>query len=281
MLKIGEFAQLGTVSPKALRLYAQRGLLRPYYIDRFTGYRYYQPEQLARLHRILALKELGFSLEQIGELLDGELSNAALRALFRQQRAALETQIATEQARLARVEARLAELERDHAQPAREVLLNALIPKEKSTMEPQIVSLPAFQVTGLPYHGRNQNQEIKALWAQFNPRAAEIAHADGPFYGVCRDIDDDGALDYLAGRGVSAAEDVPQGMECWTVPANTYAVLPADLATIHDTYRHFFASWLPGSGYEHVPAPDFEYYGADFDGRTGEGLYIYLPVREK
>ena len=64
MLKIGEFSRLARVSVKTLRYYADLGLLKPAYVDRYSGYRYYSLEQLPRLNRILALKELGFSLVQ-------------------------------------------------------------------------------------------------------------------------------------------------------------------------------------------------------------------------
>ena len=69
MFKIGDFSRLAQVSVKALRYYGKLGLLKPAWIDRYTGYRYYTAEQLPRLNRILALKDLGFSLEQIKQLL--------------------------------------------------------------------------------------------------------------------------------------------------------------------------------------------------------------------
>lgn len=84
MYKIGEFSRLGQVSPRMLRHYDQLGLLRPSQIDRFTSYRYYTVDQLARLHRIMALKDLGIPLEQIGNLLqrDGGLSDERLRGML-------------------------------------------------------------------------------------------------------------------------------------------------------------------------------------------------------
>ncbi len=69
MLKIGEFSKLVQVPVPTLRYYDHVGLLKPVEVDRFNGYRYYSASQLPRLHRILALKGLGFSLEQIGEVL--------------------------------------------------------------------------------------------------------------------------------------------------------------------------------------------------------------------
>ena len=74
MFKIGDFSRLAQVSVRMLRHYDKLGLLTPSHIDRFTGYRYYTIDQLPRLHRIIALKDLGLSLEQIGQLPTGEVN---------------------------------------------------------------------------------------------------------------------------------------------------------------------------------------------------------------
>lgn len=79
MFKIGEFSKLSLVPAKTLRYYDQIGLLKPNEVDHFTGYRYYSASQLPRLNRILALKDLGLSLEEIGRLLDEELTAAQIR----------------------------------------------------------------------------------------------------------------------------------------------------------------------------------------------------------
>jgi predicted transcriptional regulator YdeE len=129
MLKIGDFSKLAQVSVKALRHYGRLGLLKPAWIDRFTGYRYYRPDQLPRLNRILALKELGFSLEQIRQLLRDDLSAAELRGMMRLKHAELERQVQAEQARLARVEARLRQIEREGALPDYEVVLKSVLPQ--------------------------------------------------------------------------------------------------------------------------------------------------------
>lgn len=69
MLKIGEFSKLSRVSIRMLRHYDEMGLLAPASIDPATGYRYYTEEQLYTVGRITALKEMGFGLAAIGELL--------------------------------------------------------------------------------------------------------------------------------------------------------------------------------------------------------------------
>jgi DNA-binding transcriptional MerR regulator len=111
MFKIGDFSRLTRVTVKALRHYDRLGLLKPDHIDGTSGYRYYTAAQLPRLERLLALKDLGFSLEQVGRLLDADLSAAQLRQLMHQKGAEVRATIAAEQERLARIEARVRQLD--------------------------------------------------------------------------------------------------------------------------------------------------------------------------
>ncbi len=111
MLKIGDFSRVAHVTVKALRHYGRLGLLHPVWVDRFSGYRYYSLEQLPRLNRILALKELGFSLEQVAAMLNHPLSADELRSILRQKRVELEQRLQAEQARLAQVEVHLEQIE--------------------------------------------------------------------------------------------------------------------------------------------------------------------------
>lgn len=434
MLKIGEFSKLAQVSPKALRLYDERGLLQPAWVDRWTGYRYYKADQLATMHRILALKDLGFSLDEIGDLLSGEMDPQALGRLMRARQKEISRHIAAEEARLKRVEARLRQIERLNPLPERDVVLKAVAPmtvagmrrslplqealpellhdfrrelrrqnlpfpvavigiyydqifeergldvevaaplagkprrspaltvhelpgeelmacavhhgpyarlaetyeavftwlegngyqatgpnrdlfvavprpgetqdgavtevqipvrpkpflsavaklKDKKDMETKIVTKPAFTVVGLPYFGDNQTNEIPELWAQLNLRYGEIAHKMDLAYGLCEPVGPDGRFRYLAGFGVTTVEELPEGMEAWDVPAETYAVFPCELSTIHETYQYAFDTWLPQSGYQYVKGIDFELYSEEFDPSTGEGeMFIFIPVVEK
>jgi DNA-binding transcriptional MerR regulator len=111
MLRIGDFSQLGQVSIRTLRHYDDLGLLKPASIDRFTDYRYYTLEQLPRLNRILALKDLGFSLAQIKGLLDEDIPVEQLHGMLLLKQADLEHQVRVEQERLHRVAARLKQIE--------------------------------------------------------------------------------------------------------------------------------------------------------------------------
>ena len=83
MIKIGEFSKLAQVSVPTLRYYDQMGLLKPVKVDQFTGYRYYSVSQLPQLNRIVALKGLGFSLEQISAVLAEGLTPEQMRGMLR------------------------------------------------------------------------------------------------------------------------------------------------------------------------------------------------------
>jgi len=72
LFKIGTFAQMNRVTIKALRFYETEGLLKPAYIDEESGYRYYEYSQMADVHRILALKESGFTLDDIKKVNKGK-----------------------------------------------------------------------------------------------------------------------------------------------------------------------------------------------------------------
>ncbi len=69
-LTIGEFSKLMQTTVKTLRHYEQKGLLLPDEVDEWTGYRYYSIDQMQRLQSIRDLQRLGFSLEEIKDLLD-------------------------------------------------------------------------------------------------------------------------------------------------------------------------------------------------------------------
>ena len=114
MFKIGDFSKLSQVSVKTLRYYDEIGLLRPGEIDRFTGYRYYAASQLSRLNRILLLKGLGLSLDQIGRLLENDLPVDQLRGMLKLRRAEIERSIEDEETRLAQVAALLNQIEQEN-----------------------------------------------------------------------------------------------------------------------------------------------------------------------
>lgn len=107
MLNIGDFARFAGVSVRMLRHYDSLGLLVPTEVDTLTGYRRYDESLLTRAHQLVAFKELGFSLEEVGSLLDQQMGVEGLRELLESRRAALADQIEADRQRLGEVERRL------------------------------------------------------------------------------------------------------------------------------------------------------------------------------
>ncbi|HEX6269481.1 MAG TPA: MerR family transcriptional regulator [Anaerolineales bacterium] len=126
MFRIGEFSRLSRVSVRMLRHYDQLGLLKPTHTDSFTNYRYYSADQLPRLNRILALRDLGFSLEQIANMLDEELPSEQLLGMLKLKQAEIEQQMQIEQARLAQLAARIQQMNGKASQRMYDVILREI-----------------------------------------------------------------------------------------------------------------------------------------------------------
>jgi DNA-binding transcriptional MerR regulator len=126
MLTIGEFAWLSQVTVETLRHYDRVGLLKPAYQDKFSGYRYYSLEQLPRLNRILALRELGLSLREIARMLKQDISAVEIRRILASQQTELEQQLQEAQRRLSSVKVHLQQIESEGKMPEHEVLLKTV-----------------------------------------------------------------------------------------------------------------------------------------------------------
>ena len=129
MLKIGDFSRLSRVTVKALRYYDEIGLLKPVSVDRFTGYRYYSAAQLPRLHYIVALKNLGLSLDEIATLTNNELSLSQMRDLFILKKAELQQRVSEEQQRLSHIEKLLQQIEKEGTMPDYQVIVKKVEPQ--------------------------------------------------------------------------------------------------------------------------------------------------------
>jgi DNA-binding transcriptional MerR regulator len=195
MFTIGDFARYGHVSVRMLRHYDALGLLRPAHVDPATGYRHYRADQLTRLNRIVALKGLGFTLGQVGELLDEPVSGERLRGMFQLRHAELQARIAAETDRLRQVEARLRLIESEGHMPVADVVLK---------------SIPAQRVA-----------ERTAVAASWEPE--DIGPVIEPLYrDLCEQMDQAGVTP--TGPGIAWYEEVPNSGGKVVV----HATLPVD-----------------------------------------------------
>ncbi|UCC17901.1 MAG: MerR family transcriptional regulator [Dehalococcoidales bacterium] len=158
MLKIGDFSRLARVTIKTLRYYDELGLLKPAEIDSFTGYRYYSADQLPRLHRIIALKEMGLSLEEIARLLQDNVSISHILDLLHTKQEAQKRRLEDELERLKWVEDWISDVEKENKLPAYEIILKKIPPI-------QVVSVN----TTLP-----NTFDIKPVWSKASSVMKEI-----------------------------------------------------------------------------------------------------------
>jgi DNA-binding transcriptional MerR regulator len=198
MFAIGEFARHGRVSVRMLRHYDAIGLLEPACVDQVTGYRFYEAGQLSRLNRIVALKNLGFTLQQVGSILADQVTAAELRGMLILRHAQLSEQISADAARLAQVEARLLAIESEAGEPPPVVVK-------------PIAAVRVAELTGAAagYEPQFITPVIQSLYHELPHRlcAAGIATA-GPGVAYYEDADGDaGAITVHAALPIAARAD--------------------------------------------------------------------------
>jgi DNA-binding transcriptional MerR regulator len=142
MLKIGDFSSLSQVSIKTLRYYDERGLLSPVHVDPETGYRYYSASQLSQLHRILALKDFGFSLEQIAKCLEEKVTGEQMRGMLLLRQAEQQARVEKERDRLSRLQSRIRLIEQEMLM-SQEVVLKQLPKQWVASVRETIANYPS------------------------------------------------------------------------------------------------------------------------------------------
>ncbi|MFJ7626596.1 MerR family transcriptional regulator [Streptomyces sp. NPDC097595] len=197
MFTIGDFARYGRVSARMLRHYDEIGLLHPDRTDPSTGYRHYGAAQLARLNRIIALKDLGFTLQQVGAVLDEAVGPEELRGMLRLRRTELEAAMAAAAARLAQVEARLRSIESEGHMSKDDVVMK---------------KVPAVRVA-----------ELTGVAGSYEPQ--DITPVIGPLYDRLLPLLGAAGLT-PSGPGIARYEDVPDGGGSVTVHAGVTVSAP-------------------------------------------------------
>ena len=272
MFKIGDFSKLAQVSVKTLRYYGKLGLLRPSWIDRFTGYRYYTADQLPRLNRILALKDLGFSLEQIQQLLREDLPAAELRGMMRMKQGDLERQIQSEQSRLERVEERLRQIEQEGALPSYEVVLKS-VPAQAVIGVRQV--LPGF---------RHIQQLIAELRAYL--RTSNLSADAAPYLAIYYDVEyRDQGVDVEAAAPLTRPAAVSPGAVVHELPgveSMACAIHQGSYERLPEAYNALM-TWVETHGYR-VAGPNRDVYlqGPDSgSSQAGQVTEVQFPVQKK
>jgi AraC family transcriptional regulator len=161
-------------------------------------------------------------------------------------------------------------------------------------MEPYYKSIPEMKIVGcrgkfisVLSPDKNNMEVIPALWQKFMPNLHKIKNAKSTVnLGVCYEVPkneltrSDECM-YMAATEVTSFEDVPEGMETFTIPAGEYAVFThkGPLEDFEKTMGFIYGSWLPTSGKKIRHAPDLEWYDQRFKLNEADSeIDVYIPV---
>jgi len=234
MFSIGTFSRLAQLSVRVLRHYDAIGLLKPVHTSR-AGYRFYTPEQLVDVNRIVALKELGLSLEQVAKLMNERHPVEAVAGMLRLEKARAEEERAEADRRLRDLDRRLSELT-DLGR------LSEIDVVEKAVEETPFLAYRAT-VAELSDAYALMN-EIIARCEPFGPAVPFVGVAHDTFFDT-RDLDVE--LGYPVGR--PARVDLGQGraMTVRPLPAVDRMISAFYVGTQEDGHRRVhaaIAAWL-------------------------------------
>ncbi|GAB2631271.1 MerR family transcriptional regulator [Nocardia goodfellowii] len=242
MFTIGDFAHLGRVSVRMLRHYDAVGLLPPAHTDPATGYRHYEAAQLARLNRLVALKDLGLTLEQVKVVLDEKISLEQLRGTLLVRRAQLRQQIALDEARLRRVEARLRAIESEGIMHTDDIVVKKVDSVRVARLTEQAASFAPEDIGPV----------IQPLYQEICGRLERTGTTiTGPGIATYEPAEGDSVLVHagmqVAERPASAAD-----VEVVDLPAidqAATAIHRGSMDLIDETYRAV-ARWIADNGYQ-------------------------------
>jgi len=270
MYQIGEFSKINRVTVKALRYYEKVGLLKPAYIDESNGYRYYSSEQLPKIHRIVALRQMGFSIKEISSLLDRHNS----KKIFIEKRYRLLSEIQQRKEQLDLITYYI-ENSREVIEMNYEVVLKAL--NEVIVYSKKMkVSNYDYYFESIPKIGEKitaANPELKCL----EPNYCFTIYLDGEYkkedfkVEVCEAVTDYGTpVDDIAFKTVHAVENA----------ACVYHKGSYD--AIGQAYAYLF-KWIDENGYEAIDNPRESYIDGIWNKESSDEWLteLQVPIQKK
>lgn len=281
MYKIGDFSQIAQVSVRMLRHYDKLGLLKPEYVDPWSSYRFYTLDQLSRLHRILALRDLGLSLEQVNDLIDDPRADERLYEMLQAKQQAIQQHLAEDQARLDRVAARLRQIERVHQPIPYDVALKSLPAQHIAAIREVVASIPQMDVV----RDRMLRQLYNILAEADITPGLELAIYHLEAYAE-EDIDMSLAVEVTEGVVLLESEKI---LEVYTLPDAPLAasiVYDGSMWNIPDIVANLYR-WLGMNGYSSAGAyRELHLFGRELDlfaqDPPGEGVFeILVPIQKQ
>lgn len=271
MLKIGEFSKLSRVSIRMLRHYDEMGLLKPAETDSATGYRYYSEKQLLTVGRITALRNMGFGLCAIGELLACEQLDALERHLLL-KRAELQELCAQTRWRLRLLDTTLERIRKGEQAMKYDVTLKTFAQRYAATVR---MTIPAYDQEGMLWQVLMDETQALHLVPD-EPCYCSVVFHDGEYKECDVDVE---------------AQKTVRGTYPDTehVRFRTLSEVTAACATCEGAYDQLgdvmaaVAGWIADNGYE-LSGPAFNIYHVsphETDNPDEFVTEVCYPVRKK
>ncbi|MDO4312168.1 MAG: MerR family transcriptional regulator [Eubacteriales bacterium] len=271
MLKIGDFSKLSRVSIRMLRYYDEIGLLKPVKIDTFTGYRYYSEEQLPIMARINSLKDMGFGLTVIREMLECYDDKEVIGHYLENHYAEL-TALSVETAqRLQLLETAITRLRKDESMSYDVVL--KILPKRQVASVRRII--PAYEQEGMLWHMLFQETAPLNLVMEDPPFTSAVLH-DREF----KEADVDVEVQVSVKGNYPDTEHVQFKEEPEVTAAST--TFQGDYKQFRDVYASL-AAWVSSNGYEFCEGMRDIYHVSPHETQNPEEWVteVCCPVRKR
>jgi len=243
LLQIGEFARLTGLPVRTVRYYGDIGLLPPAQVDSTSGYRRYGLDQVGRASRLMTLKDIGLSLEEIRLVLDDQLTDHAFRDLLAARVSDLASQANQIGEQLQRAQVQLQQMEQRLETPMRDVTVK--------TTDRTTIAFVRDQIGGI--------EEIAPMFPRLFS-AVDPAEAVGPAANIYHYFADDGSsIDIEAAIPVDDDFDAAE-------PAATRVIEPVQVASLthHGAFNRLHEAhaelleWVEANGYV-VSGPSYEW----------------------
>lgn len=271
MLRIGDFSKLSMVSIRMLRHYDELGLLTPAVTDPFTAYRYYGEDQLAVAGRIKALKDMGFGLAAIGEIIRSEGDKSVLVQHLRIRQAELEEQSNLTARQLRLLQTAISRLGKDDINMSYSVILKELPDRYVASVRRVI---PEYQQEGVLW--KIMMEELAPL----NLQQADPCYATAIFHDMEHKEADVDVEVQMAYKGIhnNTANVVFKTEPRVLVASATYTGSYEQMPAVNEAV----ASWIKDNGYEFCGAAFNIYHVSPYDTKNPDEFVteVCYPVRK-
>ena len=272
MIKIGDFSKLARISIRMLRHYDEIGLLTPRYTDELTGYRYYSEDQLPVAGRIAALRDMGFGLSAIAEILRCYDDPQKLAAFLAVRKAEIVAEAEETGRRLLLLDTAIKRLRKDEHAMQYSVTCKTL-PERSVASVRQII--PAYDQESILW--TTMMEETAALHLQFDESCYSLAIFHDEGY-------KDANVDVEIQSVVKGAYPNTEHVVFKTVPAVEIAS-----ATYKGSYEqltavnHAVATWVNDNGYEFDGAMFCIYHVSPAQTQNPDELVteVCCPIKKK